>query len=120
MIQFFLQTVLFFDIFYVFRHEEIDGATAGSNSGGDLTKLYNHLNEWLHSGENWNLFSEFTLEKIKNVGTAQAYSHDNSLLTPEIKKKIIDIIRWTIDEGAIQFKRGDYRVFSQNMLVLKH
>ena len=74
-----------------------------------MTTLNNNLNEWLHTGKNWEEFSNFVSKKLKTDGLLATYKSDNKLLTDETRQKLVDVIKWTIDDGAIQFKRGDYR-----------
>ena len=102
---------------YFFRHEKIDGATTGGNTGGVLTALFNDLNEWLKTGENWKNFREFVTKKVKVNGVKKAYAHKNKLLTNTVKKKLQDILMWMKSDGAVQFKRGDYLVFYQSVFV---
>ena len=91
---------------YVFRHDDVDGKTTGGTSGGMLTTVFTDLMEWLKIGDNWKRFSDFAKEKVKKEGLLKAYAHKNKLLTPEVKKRLVEIISWMKTDGAVQFKPG--------------
>ena len=116
---FFLTWDFKFDLAHFFRHKDIDGETKGGNSGGKLTTLFNNINDWLHTSNNWNKLKVDIAKEVAQDGLLKAYRHDCELLTPQTEKKISDMISWMKEEGAIQFKRGDYGNFEIISLFVK-